>query len=97
MKKVLRATTETIHIDRLRNDAHVGFTLNDGEKGYVVSLPSGELWGSRITNHNTVKNSACSGFGSNSHYDIKDAIPYHAVDIYVFDTRHELYQWLATD
>lgn len=99
MKQEVQLTSKALTVDELNNTDHVGFvTYDNEEKCYIVGLPDQSLWSTRSSNQNTFKITPNSGFGCVGHDNIKDALPIGNIKhLYRFDTRKELYQWLAED
>ncbi len=98
MKRTVTTTErEIIHIRDLKKTDHIGWLHNDnGEKGYISKISDGKFVaicadGAEGVMVDTYINSV--------HSTILEAVdaPANIKAIYVFDTRKELYQWLASD
>lgn len=109
MKKVNLGKKEaaTIYLDDLRMTDHIGFIADDGSKGYLAYLGdfTGEKYRLSAINSREIGFGPCNySYGylcDNSSTSVKEALNLKcgikASEVFVFDTRKELYRWLSED
>lgn len=94
MKKVNleKRPTAEVYLEDLTNENHIGFWLTSGRKGYVSRTPGYTF--SALIECSVKMCNDCFTIQGNS---IKELIQNINTiqDIYLFDTRKDLYKWLA--
>lgn len=96
MKRTVTTTEREISLKDLKNTDHVGF-IADTKKWQVVYASS--KFNSITSKYGCEACTWQMDYGSDT---LKDAVENafnfcHVTALYVFDTRKELYQWLASD
>ena len=99
MKTEVQLTSKQITVDDLKNTDHVGYINADfGNKGHIVSIDTNQFTAISVNqgkNHCNIYN---EGVENSLKSKVKDILLGSSIDkIFVFDTRKELYQWLAED
>lgn len=99
-KQQVQLKEKELSIEDLKNTDHVGFEVDIYGKGYVLPNQDYKFFLTAIDNKDSDKRTPVSTFSGEEFYKIKDAIKYlsknwNVVILYRFDTRKELYQWLA--
>lgn len=87
-----------VQLTELENENHVGFVDSESEKGYVACYCNKYM----LLSIDDVADNCNGSWGDFDAETMQDAIEYQnsifSIDkIYRFDTRKELYQWLAED
>ena len=101
--EVLLETKRSVTIDDLNNSSNVGYITRDGEKCHIVQVGNGPVFiGATSTPHKTPASILCNSAHTNNSNTLVGVIKYLIDDFsvtkfYSFDTRKELYKWLAED
>jgi len=97
-------TEKELTLDDLKDSNHIGFVDNESHKGYIASYRRDvetdiSYMGLMLPHHDG------TGFaytlGTGRHLSVKDVIRYNnanrikVTELYLFDTRKELYKWLS--
>lgn len=90
-------TEREVTIDDLKNTDHVGFVDNKGDKGYIVAYDGKFQLISTVGQAISVCNYTYGAIPTNNLSDaiIKNSSSKSIEKVIKFDTRKELYQWLA--
>lgn len=112
MKKVNLGTRDVnqVYLDELRVCDHVGFVIRDGDKGYIVYVGDGSPGNAKISAVSSqsldghICNISYGEFRKNSFQSVEEALDFSArgmsscvEEVFIFDTRKELYRWLSED
>ncbi len=98
---ILKETKEQVYLNDLRDCDHVGFIDQHGDKGFIIATSKNTFMAVGAYWHG--KNVCNSTYGAISVSSLVEALNTDKVcdtsisTVYRFDTRKELYQWLATD
>lgn len=108
MKHIVQLTPKQLSVNDLIDENHIGFLSNNNLKGYIVKIahPNGEdyLYSAICSTNGTESEpKGCNSTFGESKYSLKESInqisdcsiDYQIAILYLFDTRKELYKWLA--
>jgi hypothetical protein len=95
-KQEVQLTTKSLGIDDLKNTDHVGFVTDYNNKGYIIAHDN-KFRAIKTEEGITVPNHSWGTTGTSNLKDIfsQSNAMTKITAIYRFDTRKELYQWLA--
>ncbi len=98
MKKVIFKNEEqTVNFRELNNESHVGFK-GINSKGHVVYIGGNNFTAISMNSTHTVCNTHYTGGTHRLNLiDVVSDLGNNGMEYFVFDTRKELYQWLAED
>lgn len=83
-------------IDDINDLSHIGYTLASLGKGHIVSIDTEQFTAILVKEGNAHCNMFNEDTKDSAQEKVKDLIASAGVTgIYIFDTRKELYQWLA--
>lgn len=96
--EVIFKQTKQITINDLKNTDHIGFIISNGEKGYITYSNFKFIASSTSEIGWCTSSNGFFGVPSGDIKNVIESIDYciqKLISVYKFDTRKELYQWLA--
>ncbi len=99
MKRTVTTTErETIRLEDLTNNSHVGFAIKGYDKHYIIAIDKNKFTCVSIGDGNKNCNIYAEDIFDTLLEKVKDVLEdCYVLETFVFDTRRELYQWLASD